>query len=196
MLDKTVEYYNENAQEFFDTTVAADMSQLLDEFIKLLPEGGAVLDAGCGSGRDSLGLKRRGFKVVAFDASEEMCKRASELLGQMVRQCRFEELDYVDQFDGIWACASLLHVTREAMPDVINRLSIALKTNGVLYASFKHGTGECYRGARRFTDADDAYLREILKDSFEIIEISESKDVRPEKVDEVWINVFARKKSR
>ena len=141
MIDRTVDYYNENAQSFFETTVNADMSLQLEDFIKLLPAGGYILDAGCGSGRDSLELKNRGFKIEAFDASEEMCRRASELLGQQVKLYRFEELNYIDLFDGIWACASLLHVTWEAMPDVIDRLNKSLKANGVLYASFMKGIG-------------------------------------------------------
>lgn len=193
MIDKTVEYYNENAQNFFETTVNADMSLQLNDFIKLLPAEGCVLDAGCGSGRDSLVLIKSGFKVDAFDASEEMCKRASNLLGQQVRFCRFEEIDYSDQFDGIWACASLLHVTMAAMPEVIKRLHVALKEDGVLYASFKKGVGERYRGERRFTDADEEYLKSILKYRFDIIEIRESIDVRPDRENEIWINVFARK---
>ncbi len=196
MIDRTVNYYNENAQDFFETTVNADMSLQMNDFIKLLPEEGRVLDAGCGSGRDSLALKKRGFIVEAFDASEEMCKKASEFLGQQVRLCRFEELDDSERFDGIWACASLLHVTREAMPDVIVRLHKSLKSDGVLYASFKKGIGERYRGERRFTDADEAYLQSILKDRFDIIRIRESIDVRPGREDEVWINVFARKSKR
>ena len=77
MIDRTVDYYNENAQSFFETTVNADMSLQLEDFIKLLPAGGYILDAGCGSGRDSLELKNRGFKIEAFDASKEMCRRAS-----------------------------------------------------------------------------------------------------------------------
>lgn len=193
MIDKTVEYYNENAQSFFETTVNADMSLQLNDFIKLLPAEGYVLDAGCGSGRDSLALIKSGFKVEAFDASEEMCKCASDLLGQHVKLCRFEELDYSDLFDGIWACASLLHVTMKAMPEVIRRLHKALKEDGVLYASFKKGIGERYRGERKFTDADEAYLHNILQDRFDIIDIRESIDVRPGRENEVWMNVFARK---
>lgn len=193
MIDKTVEYYNENADSFFETTVHADMSLQLEEFAKLIPEGGCVLDAGCGSGRDSLALKQRGFQVAAFDASEEMCSRASKLIGQPVRLLRFENLAYSNQFDGVWACASLLHVTMESMQDVIHRLFVALKSDGVLYASFKKGVGERYRGERRFTDADEAYLQRILQDGFDIIEIKESIDVRPGREDEVWMNVFARR---
>lgn len=194
MIDKTVEYYNENAQSFFEETVNADMSQQLKDFIKLLPVGGHILDAGCGSGRDSLALRQKGFIVEAFDASEEMCRRASDLLRQQVRLCRFEDLDYTDQFDGIWACASLLHITMEAMQNVIDHLHKSLKAEGVFYASFKKGIGERYCGERRFTDANEAYLKSILKDRFDIIEIRESVDVRPGREDEVWMNVFARKK--
>lgn len=193
MIDKTVEYYNENAQNFFETTVNADMSLQLNDFIKLLPAEGCVLDAGCGSGRDSFILIKHGFRVEAFDASEEMCKRASDLIGQRVRLCRFEELDYSNRFDGIWACASLLHVTRKVMPEVLRRIHKALKEKGILYASFKKGVGERYRGERRFTDADEAYLQTVLKDRFDIIEIRESIDVRPGRENEVWMNVFARK---
>lgn len=194
MIDKTVEFYNENAQRFFEETVNEDMSLQQEDFIKLLPAEGYVLDAGCGSGRDSLVLKSRGFKVEAFDASEELCRRATELLGQQVRLCRFEDIDYADQFNGIWACASLLHVTMEAMSDVIDRLHRSLKAYGILYASFKKGIGECYRGERRFTDADETYLRSIFEDRFDIIEIRESNDVRLGRENEVWMNVFARKK--
>ena len=193
MTDKTVGYYNENAEEFFETTVHADMSLQLEEFIRLLPAGGAVLDAGCGSGRDSLALKKRGFCVEAFDASREMCRLASELIGQPVREMRFEDLDLEERFDGIWACASLLHVPMEHMPEVIGRLSRALKPGGILYASFTKGSGERFRGERRFTDADEAYLKQILDGKLEILKIRESTDVRPGREEEIWINVFAGK---
>ena len=87
-----------------------------------------------------------------------------------------------------------MHGTNDAMPDAISRLHNALKADGVLYASFKKGVGERYRGERRFMDADESYLRSILEDKFDIIEIRESIDVRPGREDEVWMNVFARKK--
>lgn len=79
------------------------------------------------------------------------------------------------------------------MPEVIRRLHKALKEDGVLYASFKKGIGERYRGERKFTDADEAYLHNILQDRFDIIDIRESIDVRPGRENEVWMNVFARK---
>lgn len=79
------------------------------------------------------------------------------------------------------------------MPEVLRRIHKALKEKGILYASFKKGVGERYRGERRFTDADEAYLQTVLKDRFDIIEIRESIDVRPGRENEVWMNVFARK---
>ena len=106
MMDDTVEYYNRNADAFFDSTIHADMSEQIRAFLEFLPAGGTILDAGCGSGRDSLVFMKHGFHVEAFDASEEMCKRAAKVLGKKVLQCRVEDMAFQEQFDGIWACAS------------------------------------------------------------------------------------------
>ena len=98
--DKNIEYYNENAQTFYENTVNADMSFWRDKFEAYVTDGGRILDAGCGSGRDSRAFKQHGFSVVAFDASREMCKRASELLGEEVWQMRFDEIAFDEEFDG------------------------------------------------------------------------------------------------
>lgn len=142
MIDNTVEYYDRNTDAFFDATIHADMSEQIDAFAGLLPAGGTVLDAGCGSGRDSLALMKKGFQVEAFDASKEMCKRATKVIGKEVLQLRFEDMVYQEQFDGIWACASLLHVKLEDLLEVIRRIFAALKEDGIFYASFKKGEGD------------------------------------------------------
>ena len=116
MADSTIRYYNENARAYFDSTVALDMGKLYGPFLKHLRPGSKVLDAGCGSGRDSLFFKNQGFQVTAFDASKEMVKLASELLDQKVLLMSFEDLSLTEQYDGIWACASLLHVKNKAQP--------------------------------------------------------------------------------
>jgi hypothetical protein len=73
---------------------------------------------------------------------------------------RFEDVDEVEAFDGIWCCASLLHVPLVAMPATLDRLWRGLRPGGTLYVSFKHGTGERAHGGRQFTDANEATLRE------------------------------------
>lgn len=85
---------------------------------------------------------KAGYAVTAIDASQEMCAFASRLLQQEVRQLRFQELDYDACFDGIWACASLLHVPERQQAEVFHRLMRALVPGGVLYASWKYGETE------------------------------------------------------
>jgi trans-aconitate methyltransferase len=72
---------------------------------------GHILDAGCGSGRDSSYFLDKGFDVSAFDASAELAKLASQLIHRPVTVCQFNEYESDKPFDGIWACASLLHVS-------------------------------------------------------------------------------------
>ena len=80
------------------------------------------------------------------------------------------------------------------MPEVIRRISGALKDGGILYASFKKGEGEKYRGERRFTDANEAVLQALLSPYFDILMMRDSEDVRPDRAGETWINVIAGKR--
>ena len=139
--NQTLQYYNENAQSFIANTLYADMSAQYALFLPLLPEGGSILDLGCGSGRDSLFLKKQGYRITAVDGSPALCDHASSLLGQPVECLKFNELNYRAQFDGVWACASLLHLPLPELTKVIERIAISLKPGGILYASFKYGTG-------------------------------------------------------
>ena len=194
-MDSNVEYYNQNAESFYDNSVEADMSEWRNNFIKHLPDGGRILDAGCGSGRDSKAFIKEGFSVVAFDASREMCKKASQLLGQEVWQMRFDEMSFDEEFDGVWACASLLHANENELADVFEKIYRALKNNGVLYASFKYGNGVTQRGERIFIDFTEESIKPYLeKIGFELIDSGITTDVRPGREDEKWTNVIAIKR--
>ena len=120
MNDQTIQYYDEHAEAFVADTESADMQECRERFLRYLEPGQKILDAGCGSGRDVVAFKEAGYDVEAFDASAEICRIASEKTGIEVRQMRFEELDGEDQYDGIWACASLLHVKPEDLPDALS----------------------------------------------------------------------------
>lgn len=189
-----IDYYNKNADVFFKDTNDADMSFWRDKFAALLPNGGRILDAGCGSGRDSKAFIQQGFSVVAFDASKELCKLASELISQEVWQMKFQEISFDEEFDGVWACASLLHVPFEEMTDVLKRIHKALQVGGFFYASFKYGEGTTERAGRLFTDFTENTVKSLFKDAgFKIIECEKSFDVRPGRDDEKWINVIVQK---
>lgn len=189
MIRNTIEYYNQNAETFVKETLHADMDENRKRFLKYVRPGGKILDAGCGSGRDALAFRQAGYQVDAFDASEEICRLASENLGFPVRCLRFQELEGEAEYDGIWACASLLHVPGDELPNVIQRLKKLLKPGGILYASFKKGEGDRSKGGRYFQDMTE----EKLKDLFEtagliVLESYESADVREDRKEEKWVN--------
>jgi 2-polyprenyl-3-methyl-5-hydroxy-6-metoxy-1,4-benzoquinol methylase len=190
--DSTIRYYNENARAYFDSTVALDMGKLYGPFLKHLRPGSKVLDAGCGSGRDSLFFKNQGFQVTAFDASKEMVKLASELLDQKVLLMSFEDLSLTEQYDGIWACASLLHVEKAKLSRVVAELAKHLKDGGVFYISFKYGREEYWKEGRYFNHLDEDTLKEILQEVPELRteQLFISTDVRGDRSSDQWLNAY------
>lgn len=193
--DSTLDYYERHVSAFADSTAGVDMSAILSEFALQLPEGATVLDWGCGTGRDSKALCNRGFNIVSTDASPSMCRMAKELFGVDARCESFGDLDEECVYDGIWACASLLHVLIADLPFVIEKARRALKQNGVFYASFKLGDFEGMRGGRWFSDLDERALKELLQPGFDVIRIWTTEDVRPERAGEKWLNSLSRKRS-
>ncbi len=191
MIDKNVEYYNKNADSFFDGSVNADMSEVRQRFLSYIPDGGEILDAGCGSGRDSKAFLDAGYDIVSFDASEEMCKRASDYIGREVMNLRFENISFKHEFDGIWACATLLHVPMDELPDIMKKMHVALKEHGVIYASFKYGEGTTIRGERQFSNFTEKSIVPIFEAAgFDIVSNIVGSDSRPGRESEKWVNVI------
>jgi SAM-dependent methyltransferase len=181
---------------FFGDTVELDMRPIYGRFLPLLPDEAQILDAGCGSGRDAKAFADLGHQVTAFDASPALVALAERHLGQSVQCLRFQDITWQDQFDGIWACASLLHVPAAELPDVMQRLYKALKPRGILYASFKYGSGEREHQGRRFTDLDKPGLAELLRQvpGLEEVETWTTGDLRPGREAERWLNTLLRRK--
>ncbi len=155
----TLKYYNENAHTYSEQTKYGDMTLAYKKFLTYLPKGSFILDFGCGSGRDSKFFIDNGYKVCAVDGSEEMCKEAEEYINQEVKCMRFDELSDENKYDGIWACSSILHVEREELPDILRKMIIALKDNGVIYTCFKIGD--------KYEIFDGKYYNYINKEIFE-----------------------------
>jgi HAD superfamily hydrolase (TIGR01509 family) len=189
-----IAFYDRNADVFFRDTVDLDVSRLYQPFVELLPGNGHILDAGCGSGRDCRAFHALGYRVTAFDVSEEMVIRARRFSGVDVQKRTFEEVDEVDAYDGVWTCASLLHVPRANLPEVMSRLSRSLKANGVWYLSFKHGSGERFKDGRMFTDMDESTLRQLVAslDGLTVISLWSTTGGRAGQED-VWLNALLRK---
>lgn len=192
----TLEYYQRHAQDFFSTTVNVDMASLYHPFLQHIPERGRILDAGCGSGRDSKAFLEKGYQVDAFDASSEMVSLASQHTGLGVKQMTFSDINDVERYDGIWCCASLLHVSAEALPDVMSKLARALKTGGTWYVSFKYGETERVKDGRHFTDLTEQGLEKLIAPLTDIVLINNWKtiDKRPDR-DEMWLNALLQKRT-
>ena len=184
-------YYNENAKEFFEGTAYVDMSENYIDFLSYIPKQGKILDAGCGSGRDSLMFIQKGYRVEAFDGSSEMCRLASEHTGQEVKHMLFQDIDFKEEFDGIWASASLLHVPSQELKDVLVKLFQSLKSGGTFYASFKYGDFEGERNGRYFHNLTEETAGEAFKEAgFKVEKMWITGDVREGREDEKWINIL------
>ncbi|MBC3887809.1 methyltransferase domain-containing protein [Acetobacterium paludosum] len=195
MMNKTLDYYNQTAREFIRGTIDADFSALHQRFLSQLPEHGHILDLGCGSGRDAKAFLDLGYTVTAIDGSPECCRLAGAYIGQPVLCLTFDALDFDQAFDGIWACASLLHVPYGELTAIFLKLVKALKPGGILYASFKYGDFEGDRNGRYFTDLDEERLKALLEPvvGLTVVETFITRDVRDGRDGEIWLNVIGKK---
>ena len=101
-MDKTIEYYNQNADMFAQGTRLVDFTVVQERFRKMLPVGSRILDFGCGSGRDTKYFLEKGYRVEATDGSAEFCKLASAFTGIEVKEMLFQDLDASGKYEGIW----------------------------------------------------------------------------------------------
>ena len=194
----SIDYYNRYAVPYYEETVDASMEEVMKPFVELLSEeseNAEVLDLGCGSGRDTLLLEEYGFYVTPMDGSEEMCKLAEVNTDKEVLQMTYDEMEFDDVFDGIWACASLIHLTEDEMRKVMKKLVQALKENGVLYFSVHRGDRDGIYHGRYFHDYNRRELQSLMEEypELEVVDIWTTQDVRSEKSDKLWLNVLARK---
>lgn len=162
--DETIAYYDRTAEAYARATLDVDMAPIYRRFLAYVPPAGKILDAGSGSGRDTLAFLNLGYRVQAFDASVELCALSYSLTGVETRHLRFQDLHDQEAFDGVWACASLLHVPEAELGDAMARLLTALRPGGVVYMSFKLGHDErITTDGRMFTDMDEPRLRTTLR---------------------------------
>ncbi len=194
MSNKTLDYYDNNADAFVSNTLNVDFNQTQDKFLSVL-HGKSILDFGCGSGRDTKYFIDKGFELTATDGSGKLCKIASEVSGINVKQMLFQELDDIDKYDGIWACSSILHLSKTDLLPVINKMVKALKPDGVIYTSFKYGNFEGERNGRYFIDFTEKSFTEFIKGihNIRIENYWITEDVRPGRGDEKWLNMLLRK---
>jgi mutator protein MutT len=203
----TAEFYSNNASTYYDDTLANDVNHVCERFLSALhmpskrsllssnADKQHILDLGCGAGRDSKVFIDAGFTVTALEASKELAVLAEEHIGQPVLNMRYQQLQVKNTYDGIWACASLLHCPKSQIEYVMQNCIDALKEGGVFYFSFKHGEGERLDDwGRFFNDYTVESLKDLIAkfDELDVIELWQETELLRGK-DQTWINGLVRK---
>ncbi len=195
----TAEFYSNNAKAYYDETLTNDVNHVCDRFLSTLSSTNSakqhILDLGCGAGRDSKVFLDSGFTVTALEASKELALLAEEHIGQPVLNMRYQQLQVKNAYDGIWACASLLHCPKSQIEYVMQNCIDALKEGGVFYFSFKHGEGERLDDwGRFFNDYTLDSLKSLIAifDELEVVELWQETELLRGK-NQTWVNGLVRK---
>lgn len=190
-----LEYYNRNAESMIENTLKLDLKPIYETFEAYLRPGVKILDAGFGSGRDSLHFRSRGYEVVSIDYSPEVVRRGKTLLNNEVLNVDIRDIRYVNEFDAVWASAVFFHFEDDEIKNVLDLCWNALKDRGVLYMSFKYGKSLRQKDGRTFNDFDEEKIGALLEDvvGYDIVEIWKTKDARADHIDKYWTNVILRK---
>ena len=194
---QTLSFYQKNAAQYFSETVDLDISSNRERFLNLIPNKGHILDLGCGSGRDSRFFLDNNYRVTPLDASQELATLASDFIGKPVEIISFYELNYFNAFDGIWACASLLHCPKAEMGSILKRITYALKPQGLVYMSFKLGVGERIdEKGRFFNDYTEMELVDLLKTQHCLSLVDSWVENKPLRSGmQSWVNTLVKKES-
>ena len=193
LLMGTDQYYLDNATDYANRTIDADMSLLHNQFLARLPIGGKILDAGCGAGRDLKIFIDRGYQACGIDASKSLVEIAKQYSGANCTVGRIEEIANIREFDGIWACASLLHLPKADIVSVLCRFQKALVPGGTFFASVQEGGGEQIAPDGRFFAHYQLqeFVNAVEAASFTVCRAWLSKDTLCRSNANSWINILA-----
>ena len=192
---QTLRFYEENAESYAAQTRAIELAHLYQPFFKYIPRGGRILDVGCGAGRDLKRFIEEGYEAVGIDPSETLAAKANEYSGCKVLVSSVQNINFSQEFDGVWACASLIHLPRHELPAALGKISLALRSHGVLLVSMQIGSGEMVmhdgRIVVRYTSVEVSNA--IKQAGFELIEMWNTPDSLPSRHSLLWVNAIARK---
>ena len=157
------EYYEINAKRYAEETFSADMSEQYKRFLSLLREWARILDVGSGSGRDACYFQRKGYQVTALEPSKNLCSEIRKVFSGEIVCSDIQSYRPDQRFDGIWACASLLHLREKEVLCFFKKIDFYLNNNGIVYLSGKNGipTGKAEDG-RYFLEFTEQLAEKIL----------------------------------
>lgn len=156
-------YYESNAERYAAETFTADMSEQYQRFLPLLKKGGRILDVGSGSGRDACYFQKQGYQVTALEPSRNLCREIQKVFSGEIVYSDIQNYQPMERYDGIWACASLIHLQEKEVLQFFEKIDQYLDDNGIIYISGKNGisTGEV-EDERFFLEFTDQLVEKIL----------------------------------
>lgn len=192
---KTLSFYENNADSYFEQTHDVNLEHLYVPFFARLPKGARILDVGCGSGRDLRVFRERGYRPIGLEPSKKLAGIARKYSGVKVVQKFVEDLDFKDAFDAVWACASLLHIPREDLPEALVHVHECLVKEGIFFLSVQTGVGEGFSAdGRYYSFYHEADIRKIVSQSgFRVESIWTTSDLLKSRTNISWINLLSRK---
>ncbi len=189
-MDKITEYYTDHSSEYIAKTKDSDMSAIYLFVEPYMQKAKKVLDVGFGSGRDSLYFLSLGYDVYSLDSCPEFIRHGQAIGLPHLIQMDIKQLDYTNEFDFIFASASLLHIPSIKLADVLSKCRMALTKKGFLYASFKYGVYEGTRDGRYYTDMTEKTIEPFLTQAhLKLVDVMITDDVQNR--DNRWLNIIA-----
>lgn len=192
-MNETIRYYNRNAEQYYKDTINADVSGIMTRFLAYLPKGGSIVDVGCGSGRDVRTFCALGFEAIGLDLSEELARIAGEKTDVKIIVADMASWMAEEPVDGLWCCASLMHLDEEGLKRFISNIEHNLKPGGTMFVSVKTGveTGIDESG-RYFRNYSKEELLKLLDSASCLViqECWETEDMLARKQFK-WLNVIA-----
>ncbi len=187
------DYYQVNAKHYYSETFSIDPTSFLGPLLNYLPAGASVLDIGCGSGRDLLWFRNKGFHATGFERAPRLAELAGRLSG-----CPVIEGDFVDynfsnlMVDALILIGALVHLPHHDLAAILVNISKALKNGGYILLSLKEGEGlRQHKDGRAFSLWTDRQLRLIFKEGgFSVVDFS--RQMSKISNDDVWLGYILR----
>ena len=192
-MNDTISYYNENAEQYYSSTIDVDFEWMRNKFASYLPNYARIIDIGCGSGRDVKAFREMGYDAIGLDASEELACLARAKSGIDVVVADMCTWIAEEPYDGIWCCAALLHLHEEDADRFLQNLQHNLTPNGILYISVKEGiqTGLDEKGRYMKNYTEEELRQKLERAGLEILDTEMSGDMLGREQFR-WLNIFAR----
>ncbi len=182
-------YYDQYSQLFIDSTLNVDMSDLYSMFLENIPKGSYILDIGCGPGRDLNYFRENDYNAKGLEPSSKLAAYARAFSQCEVIEIGIEDYESKEKYDGIWACASLLHLDTENLEQAFIKISGLMHDTSIFYCSFKYGSYEGKRNGRFFNDQTLESVEALLPDNLGISKSWINTDKRVDR-DESWLNLL------